>query len=111
MGEGRGWRVFESEALARDRAGSGRAYLEFLRVASLSGGLYELPAGGTDPQGPHRQDEIYIVLDGRATFRAGADATPVRPGSVVYVAAGVEHRFERIEDDLRLLVVFAPPEE
>lgn len=111
MDEERGWRIFESEALARDRAGSGRAYLQFLRVASLSAGLYELPSGGTDPQEPHHQDEIYVVLDGQATFRAGGDAAPVRPGSVVYVAAGVDHRFERIEEDLRLLVLFAPPEE
>jgi mannose-6-phosphate isomerase-like protein (cupin superfamily) len=34
---------------------------------------------------------------------------PVRAGSVVYVAAGVDHRFHSIEEDLEVLVFWAPP--
>ncbi len=93
---------------ARDRAG--KAYLEFLRVPALSAGVYHLPAGGTDPQRPHREDEVYYVVAGRATIRVGGEDRLVQPGSFVYVAAEVPHRFHSITEDLSVLVLFAPAE-
>ena len=102
--------AFDVPELANERARSGKPYLEFLRKPSLSAGLYVLPAGGDDPQQPHTEDEVYVVLGGRATIRVGGEDRPVGPGSVVFVAAGVEHRFHGIEEDLAVLVVFAPPE-
>jgi mannose-6-phosphate isomerase-like protein (cupin superfamily) len=93
-----------------ERAQSGRAYLEFLRVPALSAGLYELPAGRTDPQQPHSEDEVYYVARGRAQIRVAGEDRAVGPGSVVFVAAGVEHRFHSIEEDLAVLVFFAPAE-
>ncbi len=101
------WAAYEIPDLAGRRAESGRSYLEFLRVPGMSAGLYELPGGAHDPQRPHQQDEIYYVLEGRGLFRAGGETTPVRSGSVLYVRASVEHQFESIEEDLRILVVFA----
>ncbi len=92
----------------RDR--SGRRYLEFLRVASMSGGLYVLRRGETDPQSPHTEDEVYVVLGGTARIRVGSEDHPVRSGSVVYVPARLEHRFHDITEDLSVLVFFAPPE-
>jgi len=85
-------------------------YLEFLRVPALSAGVYVLRAGETDPQQPHREDEIYYVTSGRGMIRVGAEDRPVQSGSVVYVPPGVEHRFHSITQDLRVLVVFAPAE-
>lgn len=102
--------AFELPDLSRVRAASGRRYHEFLRVADLSAGLYELPAGGTDPQSPHTEDELYHVVSGRATIRVGDEDRPVGPGSVVFVAAGVPHRFHDIEETLVILVVFGPAE-
>ena len=100
-------RVFNIETVAAERAESGRPYLEFLRVESLNAGLYELAAGSGDEQSPHDEDEIYYVVEGRARFRAADRLSVVGPGSVIYVRAGVEHRFEEITEDLKLLVVFA----
>jgi mannose-6-phosphate isomerase-like protein (cupin superfamily) len=97
------------ELLAR-RQQSGKAYLEFLRVPALSIGVYCLPAGGVDPQRPHRQDEVYFVASGRASVRVGTEDRPVGPGSVVFVPALVEHRFHGVTEDLTLLVFFAPAE-
>src|SRR3712207_9108288 len=85
-------------------------YLEFLRVPSLSVGLYALPAGAADPQQPHTEDEVYHVVGGRARIRVGAEDRAVEAGTVVFVAAGVEHRFYAIEEDLTVLVFFAPAE-
>ena len=94
----------------RQRAQIGKLYREFLRVQALSAGLYVLPAGGNDPQRPHHEDEMYYVIRGRARFRAGDDDTQVSPGSVLFVAAEVEHRFYDIVEELQMLVFFAPAE-
>jgi quercetin dioxygenase-like cupin family protein len=102
--------VFHLDDLLAERAASGRLYHEFLRRDSLSVGLYVLPAGGADPQRPHDQDEVYYVLSGRARFRVGERDRPVGPGAVLFVEAGLAHRFEAIEEELRLLVFFAPAE-
>src|SRR5436190_16907846 len=96
--------------LVRERERGDRPYLEFLRVPSLSTGLYALPAGGVDPQQPHTEDEVYYVVSGRATIHVGEEDRPVEPGSVVFVEAHVEHRFHTITEDLKLLVFFAPAE-
>ena len=85
-------------------------YLEFLRVPSLSVGIYALPAGAADPQQPHTEDEVYHVVGGRARIRVGAEDRGVEAGTVVFVEAGVEHRFYAIEEDLIVLVFFAPAE-
>ena len=46
---------FEIEQLEQQRRHSGKSYREFLRVASMSAGVYALPAGGSDPQKPHQK--------------------------------------------------------
>jgi mannose-6-phosphate isomerase-like protein (cupin superfamily) len=102
--------AFEFDQLLEQRAAAGRAYLEFLHLPALSAGLYELPAGGTDPQSPHTEDEVYYVARGRAQIRVAGEDRAVGPGSIVFVAAGVEHRFHSIEEALAILVFFAPAE-
>ncbi len=102
--------AFDLERIEAEQAASEDRYLEFLRVPALSCGLYALPAGGTDPQTPHTEDEIYYVVHGRATLEVGDHEHLVHPGSVVYVPATLPHRFHSIEEDLKVLVVFAPAE-
>ena len=94
----------------RQRAANGNLYREFLRVPSMSAGLYVLPAGATDPQRPHHEDEMYYVIRGRARFRAADQDQEVSAGSVLFVAAEVEHRFYDITEELAVLVFFAPAE-
>ena len=94
----------------RDRTAAGVAYQEFLRVPAMSAGLYALPAGGVDGQRPHAEDEVYVVVAGRARVTVGESTSDVEPGTTVYVPAQVPHRFHDITEDLRLVVVFAPPE-
>jgi len=99
--------AFEIGELIEQQAAGVSPYLEFLRVPDLNAGLYVLPAGAEDQQQPHAEDEVYYVLDGRGTITVADEARPVQAGSVVYVAAGVEHRFVDIEEQLRILVFFA----
>ncbi len=103
-------RTFEfADVIARVRPGQ-VDYVEFLRVPSLSVGVYRLPAGAADEQKPHTEDEIYYVVNGQARFRSGSEDAAVKPGTVLFVEAGVEHRFHSIAEDLEVLVVFAPAE-
>jgi mannose-6-phosphate isomerase-like protein (cupin superfamily) len=102
--------AYEIAAVEADRVAAGRLYQEFLRVPSISAGLYVLEAGADDPQRPHQQDEIYYVIAGRAQIRVAGEDRPVRAGSVAFVAKHVEHRFHSIEQRLELLVAFAPAE-
>jgi len=102
--------IFNYDQLRRVLAATGKNWLEFMRSSSLSVGLYELPAGGTDLQEPHTEDEVYIVMQGKATINVNGEDQPVQAGSVVYVAKQVPHKFHTIEEDLSVLVLFAPPE-
>jgi quercetin dioxygenase-like cupin family protein len=85
-------------------------WVEQLRADDLSVGTYSIPRGGLDDQEPHTEDEIYLVTAGRAVLQAGGQSVPVGPGSVVYVAAGEQHRFSDVAEDLAAVVVFAPAE-
>lgn len=96
--------------IEEQRAESGKSYREFLRVPALSGGLYVLPAGATDRQKPHHEDEVYYVVRGRARFKAGSEDREVSAGSVIFVAVQVGHRFYDITEELAVLVFFAPAE-
>ena len=102
--------AYEIAEVEADRVAAGRLYQEFLRVPSISAGLYVLEAGADDPQRPHQQDEIYYVIAGRAQIRVGGEDRALRAGSVVFVARHAEHRFHSIEQRLELLVAFAPAE-
>lgn len=103
-------KVFRLDDLDAERAANEGAYLRFLREPTMSAGLYALKAGEADPQQPHQQDEIYLVVSGRAAITVGEETTTVARGSVVYVPARTPHRFHHITEDLRVVVVFSPPE-
>ena len=102
--------AFELADLLATQGASGRLYHEFIRTHDLSVGIYVLPAGATDPQGPHTEDEVYYVISGRAAIRVGDEERPVQAGSVVFVGADVPHRFHDIAEELTILVFFGPAE-
>ena len=65
---------------------------------------------GEDRQTPHDQDELYIIAAGTGTFVKGAERRPFAAGDVIFVEAGVEHRFEQFTPDFCTWVVFWGPE-
>ena len=101
---------FDIAQLERSRKKSAKSYLEFLRVSSLSAGVYVLAAGSTDTQKPHGEDEMYYVVRGRARMRIGGEDQEVAAGSIIFVAANVQHSFYEITEELAVLVFFAPAE-
>jgi quercetin dioxygenase-like cupin family protein len=98
------------EDIAEQRLRQGHDYLEFLRVPAMSAGVYVLAAGSADRQSPHKQDELYYVVRGKARMRAGLQDQSVARGTLIFVPADVEHRFYDIEEEITVLVFFAPAE-
>jgi mannose-6-phosphate isomerase-like protein (cupin superfamily) len=102
---------FHIDDLDSSRAKSGKLYFEFVRVPAMSAGVYFVPKGDIDPQKPHREDEMYYVVRGSARMQIGADHAEVSAGSIIFVEAELEHRFYDVNEDLELLVFFAPTEQ
>ena len=63
-----------------------------------------------DPQSPHAQDELYVIISGSGDFYNDGVTTPFQTGDVLFVPAGVEHRFENFSDDFMTWVFFYGPE-
>jgi mannose-6-phosphate isomerase-like protein (cupin superfamily) len=91
------------------RDADGHGYVDFVASDLLSVGLAIWKSGSTDRQKPHEEDEVYYVISGRGMIRVAGEDRVVKPGSLVFVAAGVEHRFHDVVEDLRVLVFWAPP--
>jgi len=100
------WLVFDVEELKRKVVGDKPRLHEFLHVPSLSMAVYRLPAGCRDMQAPHIEDEVYLVLEGKASLRVDDKQHVVGPGSILYVRATTEHSFFDIEEDLVVLAFF-----
>ncbi len=83
-------------------------FVELLRHGTMTVELYA--PRGHDPQEPHAQDELYVVATGTAALRIGEIIEPLTAGSVAFVRAGEDHRFEEFSDDFSTWVVFWGPE-
>ncbi len=99
--------IWQAENLAAEQ---NRSYGEFLRIQAMSMGMYKLSAGGIDPQSPHNEDESYYVVSGKAKIEVEGETQPVQAGTIIFVPAHAVHCFKEIEEDLVLLVFFAPAE-
>ena len=86
----------------------GERYAVGLEHGTMSLGYYA-PVG-SDPQQPHKQDEIYIVHSGTSTFLLEDRALNLTPGDAVFVPAGAVHRFTEFSADFGTWVVFWGPE-
>ncbi|MGZ4359982.1 MAG: cupin domain-containing protein [Gaiellaceae bacterium] len=101
--------VFDVRTLVAELDHSRHDLHEFLRAETLSIMIAFWPAGSVDNQAPHTEDEVYFVAMGRAQIEVAGESRPVEPGSIVYVATGVDHRFHSIEEDLTVVIFWAPP--
>lgn len=100
-------RLADAAALLPPPEPGSRRYAEPFTHGTMRLGLYA-PVG-TDPQQPHEQDELYFVSSGSGTFRHGSTSCTFAAGDALFVAAGVEHRFEDFSDDFCAWVVFWGP--
>ena len=92
---------------ATDKWPDGERFAVAMRHGTMSVELYR-PVG-EDPQAPHRQDELYVVISGEGEFVSQGGRTPFGPGDVLFAAAGIAHRFENFSEDFATWVIFYGP--
>ncbi|HEX6107714.1 MAG TPA: cupin domain-containing protein [Gemmatimonadales bacterium] len=97
-----------ADALRRLPGPNGERFVELFTHGTLSVELYA--PRGEDPQKPHTRDEVYVVVQGSGEFVNGGERHSFGPGDLLFVPAGVTHRFERFTDDLAVWVMFYGPE-
>ena len=101
--------AFDLPALLEQLDASRPDFSHFFATETLSLTVASWPAGSTDDQTPHAEDEVYFLAAGRGVISVAGAERPVGPGAVVYVAAGVEHHFHSITENLHVLVFWSPP--
>ena len=92
------------DALSRLPGARGERFVPVFGHGTLVVELYA--PRGHDPQTPHTRDEVYVVISGSGRFYDGTERRPFSPGDCMFVAAGVEHRFEDFTDDVAVWVMF-----
>ena len=103
-----GWQISVAqaqEALAQEQ---GPKYVVLKKRGDLSVEYYA--PQGTDPQEPHRQDELYVIISGSGQFYCDGKRRPFAAGDVLFVPAGIEHRFENFSKDFSTWVIFYGPD-
>ena len=101
-------RVALDEAMSRLPGPGGERFAEVLEHGTLVVEVYA--PRGVDAQQPHTRDELYVVMRGSGEFVNGDAREGFGPGDVLFVPAGVRHRFENFTADLAVWVVFYGPE-
>ncbi|MHA1538183.1 MAG: cupin domain-containing protein [Alphaproteobacteria bacterium] len=99
-----GWRANAEEWLGKLPASGRVRFVSAFRRGSLEIELYA--PRGADHQTPHPRDEVYVVTAGRGTFVAGGVSAGFSTGDVLFVPAGLDHRFENFSDDFAVWVMF-----
>lgn len=101
-------RITLAEAAAMLLAPDGKRSVAVFEHGTLQVKLYA--PRGADPQQPHTRDEAYVVARGTGWFVNGGHRHPFAPHDVLFVGAGVVHRFEEFSDDFLVWVLFYGPE-
>lgn len=100
-------RMTISNALASLKGGSA-AFKQIFAHGTLEIEIYQ--PRQVDEQKPHSRDEVYVIATGTGFFINGSSRRPFEPGEVLFVPAGIEHRFVDFTPDFSTWVMFYGPE-
>lgn len=89
-------------------AGSPETFKVLFAHGSLEVEIYKPQK--VDYQQPHTRDEVYVIASGSGYFVNGDIRQEFEPGEVLFVPAGVAHRFEDFSADFATWVFFYGPE-
>ena len=96
--------IIVAEAVARLTKETQRQFTVMLKHGSMS--IEYFSPQKIDTQTPHNQDEIYVIAKGSGTFYGDGERVQFNTGDVLFVPAGMEHRFENFTDDFATWVIF-----
>jgi len=97
-------KVSIAEAISKLDQTKGQLFAKMTEHGSMSIEIYR-PIK-TDPQTPHKQDELYVIISGNGVFLKNDQRTTFRAGDILFVEAGIKHRFENFTDDFMTWVIF-----
>ncbi len=100
-------RLTVENALSKLAQSGGSEFTTLFLHGSLQVEVYK--PKGIDRQQPHTRDEIYVVISGSGTFVHGSERQPFAAGEILFVPAGIVHRFEDFTDDFATWVFFYGP--
>ncbi len=99
------WKISSEEALELlAKHPEGKPFITLLEREKMYVEVYQPKQ--VDLQKPHDQDEIYVVISGSGVFSNGGICQQFSPSDLIFVPAGVEHRFEDFTDDFATWVIF-----
>jgi mannose-6-phosphate isomerase-like protein (cupin superfamily) len=99
------WKISSDEALELlAEHPEGKPFITLLEREKMYVEVYQPKK--VDLQKPHDQDEIYVVISGSGTFLNDGQRRPFAAGDLIFVPAGVVHRFEDFTDDFATWVIF-----
>lgn len=104
----RGFQIDIASAIAALPKAPAEQYTIVYRHGTFEAGLYA--PRGVDDQTPHTRDEAYVVVKGSGQFVCGDSRRAFGPGELLFVPAGVVHRFEGFTSDLTVWVIFYGPQ-
>jgi mannose-6-phosphate isomerase-like protein (cupin superfamily) len=103
-----GFQIDIESAIAALPEAPAEQYEIVYRHGTFEAGLYA--PRGVDDQTPHTRDEAYVVVRGSGHFVCGDSRKAFSSGELLFVPAGVKHRFESFTDDLTVWVIFYGPQ-
>lgn len=106
MSKDQDWQVFHLSDLVKTVEKDRLSMSEFLRTPSLSCSIYHVPAGSDEMSKAHEEDELYLILEGRAQLRVEDTVHHVEQGTLMYVHAACDHSYFDVEESITALVFF-----
>jgi len=100
-------KVFQLQDLTKQLEKEGGYFLDFLKIRDLEAGIIVLHPDEADTQEPHSSDELYYVIEGSGFIELGKVKKQVNKGSIIFVPAGLHHKFYGNREDLTILYMFA----
>ena len=96
----------ESILLKLDKEDNSTYFLDFLRNNSFEAGVLKLNQGQKDIQGPHLEDELYFVIEGKGYINISEENHQIGKGSFIFVPSKTNHYFHGNKEPLVVLYVF-----
>ena len=96
----------DSMLLELNKKSNSSYFLDFLHNYSFEVGVLRLNPGQKDTQGPHLEDELYIVMEGKGYINILEKKHVIRKNYCIFIPSKTKHYFHGNKERLVVLYVF-----